>query len=197
VTLKQPDTVGERTRIIRRAEGRIAKPGCPSFTGWLDEGITYCDREIGPDGTHEGMHFYHVVHHKEIEEMKTLEERMKAAIKGLEDGLVDLKAIVAEAEAEIKAEEARREKGGEKHKGALSEDMKTALKTKGIGHPEIDKNEPLLVKDITIEMVRERRRSTAEIFGMEKLLCAEREARRRRRSSRGSIRRCSASSSAR
>lgn len=162
----------------------MPRKGCPAFSGWPEDGLSYCDHEVGPDGTHEGIHSF--PHHSQfnpkedsiMELSKELTERAERAIKGLQAELAALNEIVAEMEG----------------KKPLSEEIKAKLKAAGIGHPEIPKDEKptkkktsketpveepkkdepiapaLKVGDITIEKLRELATKYAEVFGMEKLL---------------------------
>lgn len=84
----------------------------------------------------------------------TLEERFKNAVEGLEAGLVDLRTIVAEMEKTIAVAESGKKKRGE---------------PKAVKEPEPEKK-PLLVQDVTIEILRATATKYSEVFGMEKLL---------------------------
>lgn len=97
-----------------------------------------------------------------------LQARYDKAIKGLESELDDLKKIVAEMEGLTKAMEKEPKKGRGK---AKAEEPVPA------GEPTPHKDGgALLVKDVTIEMLRETATKYAEVFGMEKLLMLNKKA---------------------
>ena len=93
-----------------------------------------------------------------------LHARFEKAVKGLETELDDLKKIIGEMEKTISAAES-----GEKK--ARGKKEKPAAETPPAGEPKPHaEGGALLVKDVTIEMLREMATRYAEVFGMEKLL---------------------------
>lgn len=133
---------------------------CKSFTGWADEEIIFCDREVGPDGTHDGMHAY-PVSTKYKEDHMSLEERFKKAVEGLEAGLGDLKLIVADMEKAVAIAENGEKKRGKKAATPPADD--------GLGSGTTG-SKAIKVEDVTIEMLRAMATKYSEVFGMEKLL---------------------------
>jgi hypothetical protein len=91
------------------------KPGCPSFTGWPEEGLSYCDREVGLDGTHEGMHSYPHVHaplspQSEEEIMEDTEEdhrSLRSEIKITEQLVADIRKTLGEIRPVVPAKRKR------------------------------------------------------------------------------------------
>jgi hypothetical protein len=63
----------------------VKRKGCQSFTGWPDEGLSYCDREVGEDGTHDGLHFYpHVPAVQTQGEEEIMDEILKKIVEAFE-----------------------------------------------------------------------------------------------------------------
>jgi hypothetical protein len=94
-----------------------------------------------------------------FEMTKELRDRAEKALAGLRTGLDELNSIVADLEKTAKLAESGKQKAGEERRG------KKAAATE----PEPEKK-PVLVQDVTIEMLRETATKYSEVFGMEKLL---------------------------
>jgi hypothetical protein len=163
----------------------MKRKGCQFFTGWPDEGLSYCDREVGEDGTHDGLHSYpHVPAVQTEGEDEIMEDILKKIIESFEANLKITEQLISDLKSTLKDVGTRE---GDKPAKRRAKDKTEPAAPPVVEQPKTDTapaaiaptngGEPkphseggaLQVKDVTIEMIRERSTvySDSKNFGMD------------------------------
>lgn len=172
------------------------KKTCPIFSGWPDEGLSYCTREVGEDGTHDGLHEYPIIHaHVVPTEEEVMDEVFNRILEAFEAGIKINQQLCADLRKTIESMNKETEKrSGKKRRAEDGTPAARKPEEPPAVVPPVEEKKPepvaevkeptphseggaLQVKDVTIEMIRavSTEFSDSKNFGMDAWLALAQE----------------------